>query len=144
MSATNGLENGLLSLIFTATDYGTIADNDSTAPATNLYISLHTGNPGETGDQTSSEAAFTGYARQAVARSTSGWTVTSGTVTNDNQINFPQCTASPGSDITHVGIGLDETGTGTLLMSFALDTAVTMEIGKVVFFSAGELDVSID
>lgn len=144
MSAANGLENGILSLIFTATDYGTIADNDASAPATNLYISLHTSDPGESGDQTTGETAYTGYSRVAVARSTSGWTVTNGTVTNDADITFGQCTASPGSAISHVGIGLSTSGTGTLLMSYALDSSITMQVGTTPLFSAGQLDVSLD
>ncbi len=40
-----------------------IADNAATSPITNLYVSLHTGDPGEAGDQTTSEAAYTSYAR---------------------------------------------------------------------------------
>jgi hypothetical protein len=60
MSATNTLEDGLLSLIFTATTLDGLAENDTSSPYTNLYISLHTGDPGEAGSQTSSETAYTG------------------------------------------------------------------------------------
>jgi hypothetical protein len=144
MSASDGLENGLLGLLFTATDYGTIADNDAGAPATNLYISLHTSDPGDTGDQTTGETSYTGYARIAVARSGSGWTVSSGTVTNDNEITFGQCTASPGSNITHLGIGLSLSGSGTLLMSGLLNNAIPMSVGTTPIISAGELSVSLD
>lgn len=40
------------------------------------YVSLHTGDPGEAGDQTTNEATYAGYARVAVARDSGGWTVT--------------------------------------------------------------------
>ena len=144
MSATNSFEDSVLGLIFTATAIGNIADNAASSPATNLYVSLHTSDPGETGDQDTGETAYTGYNRVAVGRSGSGWTVSSGTVTNDADITFGQCTASPGSAITHVGIGLSSTGAGTLLMSYALDESVTMQVGTTPLFSAGQLDVSLD
>jgi hypothetical protein len=44
-----------------------------------VCISLHTADPGEAGDQTTSEATYKSYARVSVARTTAGWTVTSGT-----------------------------------------------------------------
>lgn len=43
--------------------------------AGSLYISLHSADPGAAGDQTTSEASYTNYARQGVARSAAGWTV---------------------------------------------------------------------
>lgn len=144
MSATNSLETSLLGLIFTATGITSIADNTATSPATNLYISLHTSNPGEAGGQDTGETTYTGYTRLAVARSASGWTVTGGSVTNDADVTFPQCTASPGSAITHVGIGLASTGAGTLLLTAALDDSVTMAVGTVPIFSAGLLEITCD
>jgi hypothetical protein len=144
MSATNGTETAILSLIFTATTWADIAENDTTGPATSFWISLHTASPGEAGDQTSNETAYTGYARQQVTRDGTGWTVTGGSVTNDGEIAFPQCTASPGSALTHVGIGKSETSTGTLLLYAALDSSVTMQVGTVPIFSAGELEITCD
>lgn len=38
--------NSLLALIFNATTWNLIAENDTTSPATNLYLSLHTADPG--------------------------------------------------------------------------------------------------
>jgi hypothetical protein len=93
MSATNATETAILSLIFTATAWADIAQNDGSSPATTFYISLHTATPGETGDQTSNETAYTGYARVSVSRDASGWTVTGNSVTNDAEIAFGQCTA---------------------------------------------------
>ena len=142
MSATNAFEDSILGLIFTASAIANIADNAASGPLVNLYISLHTADPGEAGSQTTSEAAYTGYARVAVARSAAGWTVTSGTVSNDAEIAFGQCTAVPGSNITHVGIGTAASGAGILLISDALSSAVAMQVGTTPIFSAGELDIS--
>lgn len=142
MSASDTLENGLLSLIFTATNLANIADNAASSPLTNLYISLHTADPGDAGSQTTSETAYTGYARVAVARTTDGWTIASGTATNDAEIAFGQCTAAPGGNLTHVGIGTAASGAGTLLLSDALSAAIAMQIGTTPIFSAGELDIT--
>lgn len=38
--------NSILALIFNATAWADIAENDSSSPATNLYLSLHTADPG--------------------------------------------------------------------------------------------------
>lgn len=118
-SFTNGTESALAALIFNATNWTSIADNTATAPATNLYVSLHNADPGEGGSQTTSETAYTSYARVAVARTSGGWTV-SGTdptqVVNAAIINFPQCGVT-GDTLTHWGLGLSSSGAGTLLAS---------------------------
>lgn len=144
MSATNAFENGLLSLIFENANYANVGDatglrGSSTAGV--FYISLHTADPTETGSQTSSESAYTNYARQSVARSTAGWTVASGVADNDSAINFPQCGAS-GSTITHCGIGSDVSGAGNLFM---IGTAsLTVSNGVLPQFAAGALDITLD
>lgn len=117
MSLTNSFENSLLALIFNATAIANIADNAASAPATNLYLSLHTADPGEAGSQTTSESAYTSYARVAVARTTSGWSAPSGGSTAlVANADFPAGTGGSGT-VTHFGIGLSSSGAGTLLMS---------------------------
>src|SRR5574343_967927 len=91
-SKGNTFENDFLKLIFQATAIANIADNASSSPLTNLYLSLHTSDPGEAGSQTTNETAYTGYARVAVARSGSGWTVTGNSVSPAANIDFPACT----------------------------------------------------
>ena len=118
-SFTNGTENSLLLLIFNATAWANIADNTATAPLTNLFVSLHTADPGEAGSQTTNETAYTNYARQSVARSGAGWTVSGSDptqVVNAATITFPQCGAT-GATITHWGIGTLVSGAGVLLAS---------------------------
>ena len=85
MSKSNSCENGWLLLLFNNTDFANIGDAaglQNSAAAGSLYVSLHTADPGEAGSQTTSEATYTGYARVAVARSGSGWTVTNNQVQN--------------------------------------------------------------
>lgn len=124
-------ENDLLKLIFNGTAISNLADNAASSPLTNLYVSLHTADPTEEGNQTSSEAAYTGYARVAVARSGSGWTVTNNSVSPTSNIEFGECTASPGSAITYVGIGTASSGTGKLLYGGALTPNITMAVGVI-------------
>lgn len=114
MSKGNTFENDFLKLVFQATAIANIADNAAAIPLTNLYVSLHTADPGEAGDQTTSEAAYTSYARVAVARSGSGFTVTNNSVSPAAAVNFPEATG--GSEtITHFGIGTASIGAGKLL-----------------------------
>lgn len=114
MSKGNTFENDLLKLLFNAVAIANIADNAATAPLTNLYVSLHTADPGEAGDQTTSEATYTGYARVAVARTTSGWTVTANSVSPVADITFPIGTGGSGT-VTHFGVGTVVSGAGKLL-----------------------------
>mgnify|MGYP003624509777 CR=1 FL=1 len=128
MSKGNTFENDLLKLIFNATAIGNIADNAGTSPLTNLYVSLHTADPGEAGDQTTSEAAYTSYARVAVARTSGGWTVTGNSVSPAADITFP--TATGGTEtITHAAVGTDASGAGKLLYSGDLSTSISITSG---------------
>jgi hypothetical protein len=130
MSATNSTETAILSLIFTATAWADIAQDDGSSPQTSYWISLHTASPGEGGDQTTNETAYTGYA--------------GGSVTNDAEIAFGQCSASPGAAITHVGLGKASSAAGTLMLFNELDNSVTMQVGTVPIFSSGELSFECD
>lgn len=116
MSKSNSYENSLMKLLFQATAIANIADNAATSPLTNLYVSLHTADPGEAGDQTTNEIAYTSYARVAVARTSGGWTVTANSVSPVANISFPAGTGGSGT-ATHFGIGTASSGAGVLLYS---------------------------
>jgi hypothetical protein len=119
MSKSDALESGLLALIFNATAIANLAQNNATAPLTNLWVSLHTADPGDAGTAVTSEAAYTNYARVAVARTTGGWTV-SGTAPTQvvpvAAITFPASGAA-GTTITHFGIVSTASGAGVLYYS---------------------------
>ena len=116
MSKGNTWENDLLLLTFNATAIANIADNASASPVTNLYVSLHTADPGEAGDQTTNEATYTSYARVAVARTSGGWTVSGNSVSPVSNINFPAGTGGSGT-VTHFAVGTAASGTGKILYS---------------------------
>jgi hypothetical protein len=128
MSKGNNWENDLLKLLFNATAVANIADNAASSPLTNLYVSLHTADPGEAGDQTTSETAYTSYARVAVARTSGGWTVTANSVSPVATISFPACTGST-STITHFGIGTATSGAGKLLYSGTVTPNISVSTG---------------
>jgi hypothetical protein len=144
MSATNSFEASVIALIFNATAIANVADNAASSPATSLYVSLYTADPGEAGDQSTSEAAYDGYARVAVDRDSDGWTCSGSQAANTAQITFGQATGGTIADITHVGIGLSSSGTGTLLGSLALENTITMSAGATPIFAAGQLTFTVD
>lgn len=134
--------NAILALIFNATAWADIAENDSSSPATNLYVSLHTADPGVGNDQTTNETAYTNYTRIAIARTTGGWDAPSGGATaNAALAQFPQCGVT-GATITHVSIGTASSGAGTVLYAGALSSSLAVALGIQPQFAAGALDVT--
>ena len=128
MSKGNTLENDLLKLLFNATAIANVADNAASAPLTNLQVSLHTADPGEAGSQTTSEIAYTSYARVAVARTTGGWTVTANSISPVANISFPQATGGSGT-ATHFGVGTAASGAGILHYSGTVTPNIVVSSG---------------
>lgn len=110
----NTTENDLAKLLYNATPIPNIADNAASAPLTNFHVALHTADPGEAGDQTTSEAAYTSYTRVAVARTSGGWTVTNNVVTNTADVAWPQCTGGSAT-ITHFSVGVASSSTSKII-----------------------------
>lgn len=128
---SDALENDWLKLIFNATAIANIADNAASSPLTNLYVTLHTADPGDAGNQTTSEAAYTGYARVPVARTSGGWTVTGNSVSPAANIDFGECTASCSATYTHWAVGTASSSTGKILYAGALSTSISMAVGTI-------------
>jgi len=148
MSATNLFEDDLLDLIFTNVAAPNVGDAGGLLPsagAGSWHISLHTGNAiSDTSTlQTDNEAAYTGYARQAVARSVAGWTVATGTATNDAAITFPISTSGPETE-TDVGLGFALTGAGVLQIFSTLDADLVVNNGVTPEFAISALAISLD
>lgn len=134
--------NSILALIFNATAFADIAENDASSPLTSLYLSLHTGDPGVGGSQTTNEANYTGYARLAVVRTTSGWTVPSaGATENAALAQFDPCTGGTNT-ISHIAIGTASSGTGRVLYAGALSANRSVSDGIQPQFAAGALTVT--
>jgi hypothetical protein len=136
MSKGNTFENDLLLLIFNATAIADLAENDTTSPLTNLQVSLHTADPGEAGDQTTNETAYTSYARVAVARTSGGWTVTGNSVSPAANVSFPACTGGTAT-ITHAGVGTASSGAGKLLYKGAVTPNISVSTGVTPRLTTG-------
>ena len=136
---------GLLELLFQATisaNYATLALNATSSPATLLYISLHTADPGPAGTQSTSEAGYSGYSRVSVARTSGGFTISGETISNAATVTFPASTSGPEVE-TYFGIGLSASPTaGVLLYSGALTSSLTVNNGITPSFAAGALTVT--
>ncbi len=128
MSKSNTFENQILALILNATAIADLAENDTTSPATNLYLALHTADPGEAGTATTSEAAYTSYARVAVPRTSSGWTVSGNSATLTSAREFPEATGGT-ETLTHFSLVTSASGAGTILYKGALSANIAVTTG---------------
>lgn len=128
MSKGDVFENDFLKLIFNGTSIANIADNAGTSPLSNLYVSLHTSDPGESGNQESNETSYTSYERVAVARSDQGWTVTDNSVSPAADIDFPACTGGTAT-VTHFAVGTASSGGGKILYKGALSPNISVSTG---------------
>jgi hypothetical protein len=145
MAGEKGNSNsiGWLELIFQATvltAMNTLIANAS-SPLTQLFVSLHTADPGAAGSQTTSEAAYTGYARVAVARTSGGWSISNETISNVGAINFPLCTGGSETE-TFVGVGTASSGAGVLLWAGPLTAGLAVSNGITPSFAALALSIT--
>lgn len=128
MSFGNTFEQDVMLLIFNATAIANIADNAASAPLTDLQVGLATASVGETGDQTTNEAAYGSYARVAVARTGGGWSVSAGAATPVANIDFPQ--ASSGSETeTDFHVGTASSGAGKVLAYGSISPTIAVSSG---------------
>lgn len=121
--------NDYLKLLLNATAIANIADNAAASPLTNLYLSLHTASAGASGNQTTNEAAYTSYARVAVARSTSGFTAASAQSSAlVATASFPAATAGSETE-TDAALGTASSGTGKILYFGAISPTLAVANG---------------
>ncbi|NJL78432.1 MAG: hypothetical protein HC917_05515 [Richelia sp. SM2_1_7] len=113
---------------------------------TNLYVHLHTSDPGEAGTSSSSEATYTGYARVTTIRDSTAWTIcdVNGTPNangsafkNAIAVVFPECTGvSDDEIITHASLC---TNGGQILYSGALTASIRITNLTTPYFPIGTL-----
>jgi hypothetical protein len=130
MSKSNTWEYGMLDLLFKNLDFTGVGDAGGllqSAAAGSLYFSLHTADPGEGGDQTTSEIGYTGYARVAVARG-AGFTRTLNSISPTATVSFPIGTGGAGT-ATYFGVGTAAAGAGKLLYSGTVTPNIVCGLG---------------
>lgn len=113
---------------------------------TNLYVHLHTSDPGEAGTSSSSEATYTSYARVTTLRDGTAWTIcdVDGTPNangsafkNAAEVTFPECTGvSDDEVITHASLC---TNGGQILYSGALTASIRITNLITPRFPAGTM-----
>ena len=137
MDLNNSAALGILNLLLNNQDFANVGDStglQGSGTAGVFYISLHTADPGATGNQSTSEVSYTGYARATFARGSGQWTLSGTTFSPNAAIAFPACTGGTAT-ATYAGIGLSSSGAGTLLWAggitppIAISTGVTPELG---------------
>jgi hypothetical protein len=134
VSKSNQFESDLLLLVFNNTNIANVGDATGlrgSSTAGSLYLSLHTGDPGEAGTQATNEIAYTGYARQAVARSSAGFTVSGNAVTLAANVDFPEMTGGAGGTVTHFAVGVASSGSTVVLYKGTTDPDITVATGVI-------------
>lgn len=127
MAKGTTFDNDLLKLILNATPIANICDNAASSPLTNLYVSLHTGDP-SAGNQTTNEVSYTSYARVAVARTSGGWTVSGNSASPASNISFPACTGGSAT-ASYFAVGTASSSTGKVLYSGAITPNISISSG---------------
>lgn len=120
-------------------DFWFKANSLSTPPPSDVYVSLHTGDPGDTG---ANEATTGGYARVVqtfAAASTDGG---SGVTSISSNADITLGTFTGAATFTYMGIW-DGVSGGTFLAGGALSTSRTVANGDQIKFSSGNITVSL-
>jgi hypothetical protein len=131
MSKSDAFETSLLQLVFQNSNIANIGDATGLRGATTpgqLFLALHTADPGEAGTQATSEVSYTGYARVGVARSGAGFTVTGNSVSPAANVDFPACTGGTAT-ATHFSIGVASSGGGVVLYKGAISPTIAIAAG---------------
>ena len=145
MSATNLWEDDVLDLMFTnvaAPNMGDVGGLLPSASPGSMTVALHTGNAIDDTStlQTQVVAAYTGYSNQTVVRSVAGWTVATGSATNDAIISFGLSSSGPETE-TDVSLG----GFAGVMQIFStLDADLIVNSGVTPEFAISALAISLD
>lgn len=138
MSKSDSFENSFLQLIFNNQNIANIGDATGVRASTTagqLFVSLHTSDPGEAGNQGTNEittGAYQNYVRVGVNRATGagGFTVTGNSVSPASNIDFATAGAgSTGAVVTHFGIGTSSSGAGVLLYKGTVSPNISISNG---------------
>ncbi|WP_202841978.1 phage tail fiber protein [Luteimonas saliphila] len=146
MSASTAFATALLQHILQNAGLANVGDATGLLPSSadgNLYISLHTADPGAGGNQSTNEISYTSYARIPVPRDDTEWEVAAGVGTNLAAILFAESTGGTGGTVTHFGIGSASSGNGNLFLRGTLAASRVISTGSVPEFPAETLEVTV-
>lgn len=149
MPLSNAAQTSLLELLFENTAYANVGNTAGLQPSSaagDFYIALHTANPGAGGSQSTSEAAYTGYARVAVSRASASWTITGSsptTIENAAAVTFPEATGGSETE-TYFSIGLESSGATPILVYGELTASLAVSAGITPSFAASAMQCTAD
>lgn len=135
MSFSNTTETAVLNYIFDSATPSWAGNSD-------FWLALYTASPAEGGSAVTNEATYGGYARKQISRTT-GFTVSSNTVSNAGLEQFDACT-SGSNVITHVAIVTSSSGAGDVIVYAALNSSITVSTGVQPQFATNALSFTLD
>lgn len=125
MGKATATSNNFLNLVYRAVAWANIADNAATSPLTNIQVALHTADPGAGGNQSTSEATYTSYARTQVSRATGAWSAASGGALSPSvNIDAPAGTGGSGT-LTNFSTGVASSGATAILHSGTITPSIS-------------------
>ena len=122
MTKSTAFANDLQELIFQGAAIAALAG------ITTLYIGLHTAEPGVGGTQSTNEIAYTSYARKAIPRDNTGFTVTGNAAFLAALAAFVAGTGGSGT-ATHFSVGTSASGAGYLMHFGAITSPIVCGSG---------------
>ncbi len=131
MAYSSASANAFVKLVLHGTPIAGRADNAASGPLTDLYISLLTAAPGAGATQSTNELVYPGYARVAVPRNPTGWSVIGNEGFLVNALEFLEVAGTATGTATHIGIGTAAVGNGLLLLHGALTPVIPIQAGVV-------------
>ena len=144
-SISNVFANELALLLFNNTDIanvGDVAGLQNSASAGSLYVSLHTDDPGDAGTATTNECTYPSYARVAVARSGSGWTILLRNATNFADVVFPTRAGVGTETAKNWAIVKESSGASIILFKGLLTDELIITNNIAPRITAGSLDIN--
>jgi len=136
-------ENNLMLLIFNNTNWANVGDAVGVRGSTvagSFYVGLATAALTDASTQLTSESAYTGYGRQAVARSGAGWLVSGSSPTqaaNVAAITYGICIGAAPETQKYFCIGRDAAGAGEILWWGQLTADLIVNLGITPQFAIG-------
>jgi len=124
---------------------GDAAGLQPSAAAGAFAFSLHTADP-KGGDQSTSEATYTGYNaadRHTLNRNTTDFQRSANTASNKILFAFDQKTDAGSQTLTHVGLGTATSGAGLLLFGIELTDPMVLTQNVTPQFAVGQFSVTL-
>ncbi len=131
MSKNLAFGNDILSKVFNNAEFTWL-------PLLGFYLSLHTNDPGTSGNQAPNECNYGGYTRVSVSRNTDNWLVAGNRVENKTTVVYPTCTS--GTNVAkYFAIGTNVSGVGRIIYSGVLTSTLTISLNVQPRFSKGSI-----